>query len=83
MSSFNCSRGLGTEEAEELKWTSSGVLGKSGVCVRNDSTFEYYLHEESDVELYGFCYGTKEEAEKRGMKKISGSDQPTGPQSKL
>lgn len=73
----------GTEEAEENKWTSSGVLGRSGICVRTENSFEYFLHEGSDVELYGFCYGTREEAMKRGMRPISAKEHANPLDSKL
>jgi len=63
-------------------WTANGVLAKTGLRIRAESEMGdgagnsemYFAHEFSDVDTYGFCYGSLFEARERRMKEVAGTD---------
>ncbi len=50
------------------QWTSRGIFENTGILVlQPNGTMERYAHPNIDVMKYGYCKGTKEEADKRAL----------------
>lgn len=70
---------------QQDKWQSKAIFENTGICTQNG---DRYAHPDAEIELYGYCFGTVEEAMKRGLtlkksaKELWGKgrfwEQPTG-----
>lgn len=52
----------------EDSWVAKGIFENTGIIT---NTQERYAHEKVNLERYGYCFGTKEEAEKRNLSLVN------------